>query len=86
MPVVEISNHLLIQLLVLKQEGGKTFDETASFLSQLIPDAELSRLQYLLIKAEENVQLLQDVSQREKILSEPVHVEHRRSRIIYQSK
>ena len=37
--LVEVDNRLLVQLLLLKDEGSKTLDETASFFQQLLkPD------------------------------------------------
>ena len=52
LPLVEVDNRLLVQLLLLKDEGSKTLDETASFFQQLLkPDLVktvlLSRLRYL---------------------------------------
>ena len=51
-PLVEVDNRLLVQLLILKDEGSKTLDETDSFFQPLLkPDLVktvlLSRLQYL---------------------------------------
>ena len=37
--LVEVDNRLLVQLLLLKDDGSKTLDETASFFQQLLkPD------------------------------------------------
>ena len=52
LPLVDVDNRLLVQLLLLKDEGSKTLDETASFFQQLLkPDLVktvlLSRLRYL---------------------------------------
>ena len=52
LPLVDVDNRLLAQLLLLKDEGSKTLDETASFFQQLLkPDLVktvlLSRLWYL---------------------------------------
>ena len=51
LPLVEVDNRLLVQLLLLKDEGSKTLDETAFFQQLLRPDLVktvlLSRLQYL---------------------------------------
>ena len=54
LPLVEVDNRLLVlvQLLLLKDEGSKTLDETASFFQQLLkPDLVktvlLSHLRYL---------------------------------------
>ena len=39
LPLVEVDNRLLVQLLLLEDEGSKTLDETASFFQQLLkPD------------------------------------------------
>ena len=39
LPLVDVDNQLLMQLLLLKDEGSKTLDETASFFQQLLkPD------------------------------------------------
>ena len=51
-PLVEVDNRLLVQLLILKDEGSKTLDETDSFFQPLLkPDLVktvlLSRLRYL---------------------------------------
>lgn len=70
-----MSNGLLVQLLILKHEGGKTFDETAVFLNRLFPDAKMSRLRYLLVRTEENAQHQCDMSQKKDFLSQPVHIE-----------
>ena len=50
--LVEVDNQLLVQLLLLKDEGSKILDETASFFQQLLkPDLVktvlLSHLWYL---------------------------------------
>ena len=49
--LVEVDNRLLVQLLLLKDEGSKTLDETVFFQQLLMPDLVktvlLSRLQYL---------------------------------------
>ena len=52
LPLVDVDNRLLVQLLLLKDEGSKTLDETASFFQQLLkPDLVktvlLSHLRYL---------------------------------------
>ena len=51
LPLVEVDNRLLVQLLLLKDEGSKTLDETAFFQQLLKPDLVktvlLSRLRYL---------------------------------------
>ena len=51
LPLVEVDNRLLVQLLLLKDEGSKTLDETAFFQQLLKPDLVktvlLSRLWYL---------------------------------------
>ena len=51
LPLVEVDNRLLVQLLLLKDEGSKTLDETAFFQQLLRPDLVktvlLSRLRYL---------------------------------------
>ena len=51
LPLVEVDNRLLVQLLLLKDEGSKTLDETAFFQQLLKPDLVkrvlLSCLQYL---------------------------------------
>ena len=52
LPLFEVYNRLLVQLLLLKDEGSKTLDETALFFQQLLkPDLVktvlLSRLRYL---------------------------------------
>ena len=51
LPLVEVDNQLLVQLLLLKDEGSKTLDETAFFQQLLKPDLVktvlLSRLRYL---------------------------------------
>ena len=51
LPLVEADNRLLVQLLLPKDEGSKTLDETAFFQQLLKPDLVktvlLSRLQYL---------------------------------------
>ena len=51
LPQVEVDNRLLVQLLLLKDEGSKTLDETAFFQELLMPDLVktvlLSRLWYL---------------------------------------
>ena len=52
LPLVEVDNRLLVQLLLLKDDGSKTLDETASFFQQLLkPDLVktvlLFRLRYL---------------------------------------
>ena len=50
-PLVEVDNQLLVQLLLLKDEGSETLDETAFFQPLLKPDLVktvlLSRLLYL---------------------------------------
>ena len=50
LPQVEVDNRLLVQLLLLKDEGSKTLDETAFFQQLLKPDLVktvlLSRLRY----------------------------------------
>ena len=38
LPLVEVDNQLLVQLLLLKDEGSKTLDETAFFQQLLKPD------------------------------------------------
>ena len=51
LPLVEVDNRLLVQLLLLKDEGSKTLDETAFFQQLLKPDLVktvlLSHLRYL---------------------------------------
>ena len=51
LPLVEVDNRLLVQLLLPKDEGSKTLDETAFFQQLLKPDLVktvlLSRLRYL---------------------------------------
>ena len=51
LPLVEVDNRLLVQLLLPKDEGSKTLDETAFFQQLLKPDLVktvlLSRLWYL---------------------------------------
>ena len=51
LPLVEVDNRLLVQLLLLKDEGSKTLDETAFCQQLLKPDLVktvlLSRLRYL---------------------------------------
>ena len=51
LPLVEVDNRLLVQLLPLKDERSKTLDETAFFQQLLKPDLVktvlLSRLRYL---------------------------------------
>ena len=51
LPLVEVDNRLLVQLLLPKDEGSKTLDETAFFQQLLKPDLVktvlFSRLRYL---------------------------------------
>ena len=51
LPLLEVDNRLLVQLLLLKDEGSKTLDKTAFFQQLLEPDLVktvlLSRLWYL---------------------------------------
>ena len=51
LPLVEVDNRLLVQLLLLNDEGSKTLDETAFFQQLLKPDLVktvlLSRQRYL---------------------------------------
>ena len=51
LPLVEVDNRLLVQLLLQKDEGSKTLDETAFFQQLLKPDLVktvlLSYLRYL---------------------------------------
>ena len=46
LPLVEVDNRLLVQLLLLKDEGSNTSDETA-FFQHLVKTVLLSRLWYL---------------------------------------
>ena len=50
LPSVELTRGLTIRLLLLKKDGGKSFDETACFFRQLFPGAEICHLRYILTK------------------------------------
>ena len=73
LPEVELTNRLLIQLLFIKEEGGKSFDETATFLSQLLLEgvgAPLPRLHYMFVSAEQQADKLTTSEQRIDFLSQ----------------
>lgn len=86
LPAVELTNKLLIQLLHLKEEGRKSFNDTACFLQKLFPDIAFSRLRYMLVsaKAKQTQGTLQrpgtsdirDVSGSQEILSQTLNVEN----------
>jgi len=78
LPTVDINNRLLLQLLLLKEEGDKSFDDTAEFLRQFVSlpfrDTVLScRLRYLLVQAEKCAGKLTE-NEHTAFLAQPVSV------------
>ena len=69
LPAVEPNNALLLQLILLKREGNKSFDATASFLLRLLPECDLGHLRSLLVHVEENLRKVQE-SDRQAFLFE----------------
>lgn len=51
LPPLPLTDKLLLCVLELKDEGGKTYDEAAVFLSKLFPQTPVGRLRYLLVSA-----------------------------------
>lgn len=74
---MELTNRLLIQLLFIKEEGAKSFDETAAFLCQLLPEGvsvPLSTLRYTLVSAEQQAGKLSTTQQRIDFLSQKLNL------------
>lgn len=51
LPSVQLTNKLLMQILRLKDEGEKSFDQAAAFLCKLLPESDttFARLRYKLV-------------------------------------
>ena len=46
-----LTSRLLQQVLLLKEKGGKSFDDAAAFLHRLFPGESLATLRYQLVRA-----------------------------------
>ena len=75
LPSVKLTRGLAIRLLLLKKDGGKSYDETACFFGQLFPDAEIGQLRYILSKTDQDVKQLSDNISRESFAAEALHLE-----------
>ena len=51
LPTVLPTNHLLLQILTLMEDGGKSYDDAASFLRKLFPDPQVQTFPHYLSQA-----------------------------------